>query len=86
MSDKFRARFTRFNRAVQTGLAALFAVMGVLLCLAFLLLAPDLLAAERPLDALMNGAAAVGLCWLQWRYRHIVYPQLRRDYLAEKRA
>jgi len=86
MSDKFKARFTPINRAVQKGLAALFAVMGVLLCLAFLLMVPDLLTAERPLETIMNAAAAVGLCWLQWRYRHIVYPQLRRDYLAEKRA
>lgn len=86
MADKFKARFTPINRAVQKGLAALFAVMGVLLSLAFLLMAPDLLTAERPLETIMNAAAAVGLCWLQWRYRHIVYPQLRRDYLAEKRA
>ena len=80
--ETIKTRFHRINRAVQTGLAVVFAVMGVLLALAFLLNPALFLAGERPLEGILHLAGA----WLQWRYRHIVYPQLRRDYLAEKRA
>lgn len=87
MTNQLKTNLTRFNRAFQIGFASLFAVIGVLLCLAFLMLAPNLLSAENPLDSIISWAAAIGLCWLQWRYRHIVYPQLRRDYLTtQKRA
>ena len=84
--ETIKTRFHRINRAVQTGLAVVFAVMGVLLALAFLLNPALFLAGERPLEGILHLAGALGLCWLQWRYRHIVYPQLRRDYLAENQA
>jgi len=86
MLEKVRDTFVQVNRAFQFGLAALFAVMGVMLALTFVLNPSWVFAGDKPLGGCIQLVGALGLCWLQWRYRHIVYPQLRRDYLAEKRA
>lgn len=48
--ETIKTRVHRINRAVQTGLAVVFAVMGVLLALAFLLNPALFLAGERPLS------------------------------------
>jgi hypothetical protein len=58
--------------------------MGALLFLVLILLLPDMLKgmlagdSAAPKAFLMN-ATAISVCWLQWRYRHVVYPQLRRQ-------
>ena len=61
----------------------LFAGMGGMLLATLILQAPDLLEGlfsgdKNAARTFIGGFAGVGLCWLQWRYRHIVYPQLRR--------
>lgn len=86
MLEKVRDTFVQVNRAFQFGLAALFAVMGVMLALTFVLNPSWVFAGDKPLEGCIQLAGALGLCWLQWRYRHIVYPQLRRDYLAAQRG
>ncbi|WP_156936632.1 hypothetical protein [Chelativorans sp. J32] len=48
-----------------------------------ILQAPDLLKSlfsgdKAAARTIIGGFAGVKLCWLQWRYRHIAYPQLRR--------
>lgn len=82
-SGTWKGTFGRVNRAVQTGFSYLFLVMGGLL-LALILQLPDLLKGlfagdQRAAEAMIGCAAGVGFCWLQWRYRYVVYPQLLRD-------
>src|SRR5690625_7379784 len=84
--ETIKTRFHRINRAVQTGLAVVLAVMGALLALAFLLNPALVLAGERPLEGILHLAGALGVSWLQWRYRLIVYLQLRRGSLAASAA
>lgn len=81
--------FRRANRAFQTGRAALLMAIGGLLSATLILQAPTLLQAlshgdTAALDAIISDSAGVGICWLQWRYRHWVYPQLRHKQHASK--
>ncbi|APH56978.1 hypothetical protein GbCGDNIH6_8239 [Granulibacter bethesdensis] len=81
--EKITAITRHANRVLQEGLARLILSAGAVLFLVLILLLPDMLKGmlagdpAAPKAFLMN-AAAIGLCWLQWRYRHVVYPQLRR--------
>lgn len=94
MFDKIghiKALFRRVNRAVQIGFANLFLAIGGLLLTVLVLQSPELLKGlfsgdPKALEAIISGLAGVGLCWLQWRYRHVVYPQLRREFLAGRSA
>jgi len=57
--------------------------MGGMLLVTLILQAPDLLKSlfsgdKAAARTIIGGFAGVKLCWLQWRYRHIAYPQLRR--------
>lgn len=77
--------FRRANEAFQTACAALFMGTGGLLLATLILQAPELFQAlfegdTAAVDAIISSAAGVGICWLQWQYRHVVYPQLRRDF------
>ena len=89
--EQIKDRARRINRAMQEGLAGLFLVIGGLLLLVLILQSPDLLKGifsgnQGASKALLMNGAAIGLCWLQWRYRHVVYPQLRREFLAGRSA
>lgn len=81
--ERIQNHALRVNRGVQEGLAGLILFMGALLLVVLALLLPDMLKGmfsgdtAAPKAFLMN-VTAIGLCWLQWRYRHVVYPQLRR--------
>ncbi|TWG92111.1 hypothetical protein L598_005000000120 [Mesorhizobium sp. J18] len=94
MFDKtghIKALFRRVNRAVQIGFASLFLAIGGLLLMVLVLQSPGLLKGlcsgdSQSLESIISGLAGVGLCWLQWRYRHVVYPQLRREFLAGRNA
>ena len=82
--DQIKAQAWHANWALQEGLSALILFVGALLLVILALLLPDTLKGmfagdlAAPKAFLMN-VAAIGLCWLQWRYRHVAYPQLRRD-------
>lgn len=94
MFDKtghIKALLRRVNRAVQIGFASLFLAIGGLLLMVLVLQSPGLLKGlfsgdPQSLEAIISGLAGVGLCWLQWRYRHVVYPQLRREFIAGRNA
>lgn len=81
--DQIKTDARRANRAIQEGLSALILFLGALLLVILALLLPDMLKGTFSGDAaapkaFLTNVAAVGLCWLQWRYRHVVYPPLRR--------
>jgi len=83
-AEQIKAAFRGLNRSFQIGCAVLFACMGGLLLATLILQAPDLLKSllygeKSAVRTIIGSIAGVGLCWLQWRYRHVVYPQLRRE-------
>ena len=82
--EQFRRYAGHVNRAFHTGLSGLLLLIGGVL---FILLLPTL---PNTLHGLLSGdlgalyilvdiIAGLGVYWLQWRYRHAVFPQLRRD-------
>ncbi len=83
--EKLRASFNQFLRLVQLGFALLFLCMGGMLLFVLVLSLPDiictLLAGEvaKAFNALIMASAGCALCWLQWRYRHVLYPMLRHE-------
>jgi len=82
--------FRRTNRVFQIGCAVFFLTLGGLLLATLVLQAPSLMNGvlsgdKSAAETLISGAAGTGLCWLQWRYRHVIYPQLRRDFRIVKR-
>ena len=81
--EQIKAMTRRANRALQEGLARLILLIGALLSLVFIVLLPTMLKGILSGDpawskAFLMDVAAIGISWLQWRYRHLVYPQLRR--------
>lgn len=74
----------QFSRRVQLGLSLLFLVMGGFLLLGLVFSLPEIVRAVwagdvvtlRNLVSAFGGCAA---CWLQWRYRHWLYPRLRQQ-------
>lgn len=71
----------RFN--AERGFAALFLAMGALYVGMLLLQAPDILKGIFSGDrasgrVFLMGVTIGGLCWLQWQYRHVVYPMHRK--------
>lgn len=73
----------RVNRALQVVLAHLILIIGALLLAIFILQFPKMLTGMFSGDpvwskAFLMDVAAIAIAWLQWRYRHYVYPQLRR--------
>lgn len=72
------------SRRVQLGFSLLFLVMGGLLLLGLVFSLPEIIRAVWAGDvlALRNVVSALGgcaACWLQWRYRHWLYPRLRQQ-------
>ncbi|CAN7186834.1 hypothetical protein LJR225_000504 [Phenylobacterium sp. LjRoot225] len=72
------------NRALQEWLSILVLFMGVLQFLLLILQIPAYLKDMFGGDLIMSKAflmsvIAIGICWAQWRYRHVVYPQMRRQ-------
>jgi hypothetical protein len=83
--EKLRASFNQFLRLVQLGFALLLLCMGGLLLLVLVLSLPDmirtLLAGDvaKTFNAFIMASGGCALCWLQWRYRHVLYPMLRHE-------
>jgi hypothetical protein len=82
--DSAHVMFGRFSRWVQFGCSVLFLFMGGLLLLGVVFSVPEIVRAVRAGDvaALRNVISALGgcgACWLQWRYRHWLYPRLRHE-------
>lgn len=86
---QIKGSFRRANQAFQAACAALLMVTGGLLLATLILQAPELFQSllegdTAAVDSIISSAAGVGICWLQWQYRHVVYPQLRRDHHSAK--
>lgn len=82
--DAYGAKWGRVKRTFELVLAGVLLAMGVLLFLALLPSLPGMLwdAVRGDAEAvrgLISAAAAIGLCWVQWEWRAVVYPQLRRE-------
>lgn len=73
-----RAGFARFSRWVQLGLSLLILCMGAMFLLAFVLMLPTSFRSLQVRDVVMV-LGTCGLCWLQWHYRHWLYPRLGDD-------
>lgn len=86
--DACGAKWGRVKRTFEIGLAGVLLAMGVLLLLALLPSLPGMLWDAMRGDAeairgLISAAAAIGLCWVQWEWRAVVYPQLRKGAARE---
>ncbi len=80
--DSARVMFGRFSRRVQFGCSVLFLFVGGLLLLGVVV--PEIVCALRDGDVAIlrdavSGLGGCGACWLQWRYRHWLYPRLRHE-------
>ncbi|OZI28914.1 hypothetical protein CEG14_23610 [Bordetella genomosp. 1] len=91
LQQYLNAAFRHANRTFQIACAVLLLALGGLLLATLVLQAPTLINSslsgdERAVETIIGSTAGAGLCWLQWRYRHVVYPRLRRDFRIRKRG
>jgi len=66
-------------------ICSILTVMGVLFAVIFVLSLPELMAdigdsgIQRTLDTAILSVGVMALSWWQYRYRHVVYPQFKRE-------
>lgn len=87
--DTWRARWARFKRGWELGIAGLILGAGILLLVALLPELPSMIWSTLTGDGeaartLFICGAGVAVCILQWRWRTAFYPQLRRDAAAAR--